>query len=718
MPGIVFSQTHKDVRFARTDMGGAYRWDPQQKRWQQMLDFLSIDDSNLQGVESIAVDPADPKHVMLACGTYTRYNGAILVSHDGGRTFARTDVPFGMGGNENGRGNGERLAIDPRNPNIAYMGTRNDGLWLTTNDGKSWARVNTFPDVTEAVDLSDNQNWMKRGSGIISLIINPQKGDHGRSSQIFAVASLSGRESVFVSSDAGLTWSPVPGQPTRLRPTHAVLSADGIIYVSYADTPGPSAYSDGYVFSYNTADGEWKDISPIKADTAIGFGYAAVAVCRQKPNVVVATTHYLGHKYGLYQEEIFYSEDRGISWKPLFASGFEYDHQLAPYTAMAPLHWMFDVEIDPFDSNHLMFVTGFGGWETFNLSDINTDKNVKFSIMSSGIEETVPLELYCPTEGARLISGVGDYGGYTHFDITKVCDGGAHSYPSFSNTNAIAGAWKAQNVVFRSGVVFNHRSDTIHPISYSLDGGVTFQMCKTVPARGAWRGSLAVSADGGCTVWTPRDMGSYRTTDYGTSWTSVPSLPKGLRVVADKENPARFYSLDIIGKTLYVSADTAKYFVPYQLKLNGYIPLPWDVDEKQSRGDRRGGQDRVYPTPGHEQDLWIASYDGLYHLDLADKNVYSGVGEATPVAMSSVSRIYGFGFGKGRSGLYPSLYLIGVVNGVYGFYLSDDQGSTWLRLNDDAHQYGLVLHIIGDMQEYGRFYIGTHGRGIITGKLL
>ena len=24
-----------------------------------------------------------------------------------------------------------------------------------------------------------------------------------------------------------------------------------------------------------------------------------------------------------------------------------------------------------------------------------------------------------------------------------------------------------------------------------------------------------------------------------------------------------------------------------------------------------------------------------------------------------------------------------------------------MRINDDAHQYGLVLHICGDMQEYG-----------------
>jgi hypothetical protein len=59
-----------------------------------------------------------------------------------------------------------------------------------------------------------------------------------------------------------------------------------------------------------------------------------------------------------------------------------------------------------------------------------------------------------------------------------------------------------------------------------------------------------------------------------------------------------------------------------------------------------------------------------------------------------------------------------VVNGQYGFFRSDDTARTWVRINDDQHQYGLVLHICGDMQEYGRVYVGTHGRGIIMGAPL
>src|SRR5580658_4895294 len=104
--GIVFHPTAKGVRYCRTDIGGAYRWDDSQKIWVPILDWVSYKDTNLMGVESIAVDPSDPNRVYLACGTYTNKatpNGAILRSSDRGRTFERTDVPFKFGGNEDGR---------------------------------------------------------------------------------------------------------------------------------------------------------------------------------------------------------------------------------------------------------------------------------------------------------------------------------------------------------------------------------------------------------------------------------------------------------------------------------------------------------------------------------------------------------------------------------------------------------------------------------------
>jgi len=151
--GFIFHPTAKGVRYARTDMGGAYRWNGQTRRWEPLLDWVSYADSNLMGVESIALDPSDANRVYLACGTYTNAiapDGAILRSSDRGRTFERTNVPFKLGGNEDGRGNGERMTVDPNDGRILYLGTRQNGLWRSTDGAVTWGKVDSFPDVTEA----------------------------------------------------------------------------------------------------------------------------------------------------------------------------------------------------------------------------------------------------------------------------------------------------------------------------------------------------------------------------------------------------------------------------------------------------------------------------------------------------------------------------------------------------------------------------------------
>lgn len=687
VPGIIMHPKAKDVRYCRTDMGGAYKWNEADKSWHQLLDWLPESETNLQGVESIAIDPNNPQHVMLACGTSSRSNGAILVSDDGCNTMRRTDVPFGMGGNEDGRGNGERLMFSPDNSSIAYMGTRHSGLWRTTDNGKNWSRIESMP-----------------AKSIITLAF-----DKGI---IYVAAS----DQLYCSKDEGLTWQSVQGQPLGLLITHMVKSSDAQLFITYADAPGPSRMNNGALFSYNIKSGKWSDITPFKPKGAekLGFGYAAVSVDEQNPKHIIASTHALWGKHGFGDEELFRTTDGGKHWIPIFLHGYEYDCTLAPYTEMAPLHWMFDVEIDPFNPEHAMITSGFGGWETFNLSDCEKDGGIiRWSLISNGIEETVPLEIYCPPSGTKVMVGIGDYGSFTYDDITKVPDG-SNDYPHFANTDGITGAWLKPEMCVRVGEVFHGRKDQL-AISWSEDGGHKWQMCQSVPQEGALHGHIAVSAMGTSWIWTPNNKSAYYTTDKGITWTECQGLPRNIRTVADKQNDQKFYALDIVGRHLYTSTDGGKTFACDTLLLDGGQGQRFGRQMQQSyRGDHRGGQDRVYPVPDHEGDLWIAAYDGLYHIAASNNSQSSGT--IRPEQFSQVRTINAFGFGKGITNDYPSLYLIGIVNGEYGFFRSDDSAKTWIRINDDDHQYGHVLHIAGDMQEYGRVYIGTHGRGLITGS--
>ena len=130
--GLVFHPAVRGLIYARTDVGGAYRWDRARARWIPLTDWIGAKDENLLGIESLALDPADPQRLYLAAGTYTTSqagDAAILRSHDQGRHFERTDLPFKLGGNELGRGNGERLAVDPNDGRILFLGSPDAGLW-------------------------------------------------------------------------------------------------------------------------------------------------------------------------------------------------------------------------------------------------------------------------------------------------------------------------------------------------------------------------------------------------------------------------------------------------------------------------------------------------------------------------------------------------------------------------------------------------------------
>ena len=725
--GIICHPTVEGLRYCRTDMGGAYRWDNSQKRWVQLLDWLSEADSNLQGVESIALDPKHPERVYMACGTYTTLQGSILRSDDYGKTFLRTDVPILMGGNEGGRGNGERMMVDPLNENVIYFGTRLDGLWRSTDRGVNWEKVTAFPDVKEKFDPRDRGGWMGiNGCGVNGvLFVSDAKADNGKNvtQTIYVTCSQREYESVFVSKDGGETWAPVAKQPLGLRPTHMSLASDGQLYITYADTPGPSNMTDGAVWKYNTLNGKWQDITPLRVgeNGKAGFGYAAVCVDPRNARHVVVTTHCLWGKGGNHTDEIFRSTDAGKTWKAIYKHGYEDDNSLAPYTKVAPLHWMFDIEIDPFNSEHAIFTTGFGGWETFNLSSVEKkNEKVKWQIMSTGIEETVPLELYCPPSGAHLLTGVGDYGGFTYYDLTKPVETGANHDPSFGNTDGVCGAWHKPELMLRCGNIFNHLTKDA-PVSYSEDGGKSWVACTNVPGNvkpgekgEPEHGHVAMSADGTTWVWTPERKQPAFTTDKGVTWTQCQGLPANIKVIADKENDELFYAVDVRKQLLYVSTDAARSFREYKLNLH-IVTHSTDARTGENRGDIRGGQDRVYSIPGHSGELWLAAYDGLYFLDLASVLTSSG-NNINIVQKNHVRLITGFGIGKAAEGKnYPTLYLIGVVNGQYGIFRSVDNALSWMRINDDEHQFGKLLHIAGDMQDFGRVYIGTHGRGTIMG---
>jgi photosystem II stability/assembly factor-like uncharacterized protein len=695
---IIPHPAQKGLLYARTDVGGAYRWDDSAKCWVPITDWIGMADGNLTGIESLAIDLSDSNRVYLAAGIYSNpqsSNGAILCSADQGRTWQRTDMPFKMGGNEIGRCNGERLAIDPNDGKILFFGSRRDGLWKSNDRGATWNQMKSFPTAGTPMPVPTNTfpqsssnrfRFPPQQVGIVFVQFDPRSSSRGNPTPVIYVGVSVLETNLFCTIDGGITWQAVPGQPVGMRPNHAVLASGGMMYLSYGKEPGPNTMTDGAVWKFNTKSGEWTDITPVQPSTSDQpFGYGSVAVDAAHPDTIVVTTfcHWKPH------DEIFRSTNGGVSWFPLLEKA-KFDHSFAPYTKTIKPHWMGDIQIDPFDSKHVLFTTGYGIWSCTNLANADSRKSTRWLFTDNGLEETVPLDLISPPEGAHLLSVLGDIDGFKHDDLNISPRKGAFKAPPhYVNTESIAFAAKKPNLIVRAGTLRTRTNET-HG-AYSSNGGKTWKSFKTEPPDGAGAGTITVSANGKTIVWTPRRGTPHFSHNKGASWKACGDLDHGLRVVADSVNPEEFYTLDLHTGKFYVSTNGAATFTVVQTNL----PVT-------------GGSGIVCAAPDREGDVWICfRKEGLHH------SMNAGM---TFDKLNSVQEAYSLGFGRAADGKnYPALYLAGKVNEVQALFRSDDAGATWARINDDQHQFGWISHVTGDPRIYGRVYFATGGRGIIYG---
>lgn len=713
VPSVIYNKSEKGVAYARTDMGGAYRWNSQENKWESMTDFISADDWNLLGCESIATDPVETNRVYVVAGTYTNdwtsQNGYILRSFDYGKSFEKIELPFKAGGNMPGRNMGERLVIDPNDNSTLYLGARSgNGLWKSTDYGSTWSKVEAFSAVGDYAD-----DYMKDPLGVVWVIFDPDSGVKGEGSKtIYAGVANKGKENtVFVSRDGGNTWNPIGGQPTydweatdkspgNYIPGRAALASNGMLYISYVNQEGPYNGSKGGVWKCDTKNNTWTDISPVKGQD-LYFGYGGITVDASNPNIIMTTTLNSWWPDG----NIYRSIDGGRNWMPLWEFDkdgerkyyYNIDYSAAPWLdwskkGEAPettpkLGWMLgDVEIDPFDSNHFTYGTGATLYGSYNATNLDRGNKINIQVQAQGIEETAVLDLVSiPSGDAKLVSATGDIGGFVHTDLDKSPK--MPTNPSISNCSSIDYAELNPNIIVRAG--------DAGVIGLSEDNGKTWR--KTASPRvgqgsGDYLtsgGNIAMSADGKTMLYSPSgDAPAAYSHDNGTTWKEVNGIPSKSKIVSDRVNPNKFYG--IVNGEFYVSSDGGENF------------------EKTVTGLPDGKID-ISAVEGFEGNIWFAG-KGIWNSTDSGK---------TFKKLNNVEDASVIGFGKGAPGKdYVSIYTHAKISGVDGIYRSDDKGETWIRVNDDKHQYGAAnTTITGDKRIYGRFYLGTNGIGIVLGEI-
>src|SRR5687768_7318271 len=221
-PNVIFSRAEPNLAYLRTDMGGAYRWDARLERWIPLQDGNPV--SSYMGIESIAADPLNPEVVYLAAGMGQWGEASIWRSEDRGASWTVFEVPFKMGGNEPGRGLGERLAIDPGRPSTLLFGSRHDGLQRSDDAGRTWRKVRGFPH--GGLGLPANRG--ESHGGISFVVFDP------RSPAIFAAVADPAERHLYRSTDGGESWAAVPGGPgPAMLPVKGDIDDAGNLYIAY-----------------------------------------------------------------------------------------------------------------------------------------------------------------------------------------------------------------------------------------------------------------------------------------------------------------------------------------------------------------------------------------------------------------------------------------------------------------------------------------------------
>jgi hypothetical protein len=677
--GIFPAKTQSGVVYARTDVGGAYRWDNSASRWVPLMDWITGDDQGLMGIDSMAVDPKNAANVVMLAGTSYSSNGktAIMRSTNYGANWTVTDVTaqFKTHGNGYGRQSGERLAFDPGSSNILYVGTRYDGLFKSTDSGATWTRLS-------GINVTTTPN----GVGVNLVLPDPTSVVNGVAQRLIVGVSRYSYTgpNLYRSDNAGQTFYAINGAPGNLMPQRGAFDGQGNLYLTYGNGAGPNwinpteiadnQLSQGAVMKYNVNNGSWTNVSP----NGMNAPFSGVSVDAANANRVIVSTINLwwdqwndSNGKATQGDRIFLSTNGGGSWTDLVATGTKATGGVG-WIADSALHWASTVVFDPFNSQTAWVTSGNGIFKSTNVGAAQPT----WTFNVNGLEETVVLDAVSVPGGA-VISGVGDVDGFLQYNTWGY---NQRLKPYMGNTNSVALAGSNASVLARVG----------NSLQVSLNGGVNWFTSGSINGSS---GRVVLSANGGVLLHTPGGSTvTYRSVNNGTSWTAVNNLNMlNAWIVADSVNSNLFYAYDNSNGKIWVSYDGGVNFY------NVSTAPTW-------------GNPRMRTVPGIQGDIWLPMYNQGLMRSTNSGSSFSKIG--------SVTECRGIGFGKAAAnGGYPTIFIWGVVNGVRGMFRSTDTGNTWLLISDSAHQYGMDGELVfGDMNTFGVVYSKTAGRGLVAGR--
>lgn len=706
--GIITCPTQKDLIFVRTDMGGAFRWIEAKKGWKSL--HFAAPKPGLLCTESLAIDPSSPNRVYIVTGEGYFDSGAttLMRSTDYGDTWEYIDLTSYFKASANAgaqKGSGERLMIDPNKGNIMYYGSRNNGLWKSLDYGSTWKKVTTFPLQTNTI-----------GNGVLFVDFLAEFSPKGEETMaLYAGISRADLKApldsanVYLSIDYGYTWMPISSlkgggnitPPANYIPQHTVY-AKNKIYVTYGTAP------KACVWRYDILSESWEDISPDDSAPISGI----TVDNKTNPTTIALTTNTQFLWQGWVAGTTTWGDDiyRGkidasgkITWDKRLIMNSLAVYNINAEVANGGLHWAWDVEIDPFNKNRVFVTSGNGIYTSDNFT---ATPSVWYANVRN-LEQTVTMDV-ASVPGGKFMLALGDISGGVFSDFNQKC---IRFNPAQAITNSVDYSLGTKMLI-RSGSSRLANGVTGNVMTSDQNGvlwtGIAQENIPLVPAlpnpltskdSGPTYGYAAISADGTSIAyafsWKVNNVnyyGTYYTRDRGVTWKLLPSSNDINTIVfADKVAPNSFY----------LSNGT----IIFYYKWNG---TSYDLKTYALPTTSLSKRFRINPLVEGEFIGW-AGGSGLYR--------FSNYGASS--LKLSIPTCNGAGWGKPAPGkTNPTIFAYGKATGetINRVYRTDDYGSNWVRITDNNSQFGGLLNkelVVGDMNVYGRVYVGNPGIGLV-----
>lgn len=693
------------TRVVRTDVYGAYRWDPARDRWLQLVTTgtmpaeYHLQNGLAEGVYEIAVAPSDPERVYMAMA------GVVFRSSNGGRNWVRvtTSAPFPVAFDPNSpfRHYGPFLAVSPVDPDVVVLGTPKDGVWASADGGANWWRAEGLP---PNVSLRDGEGDASPGH----LIWFEHRHGEASADRIWAMVVGLG---MFSSADGARSFARLPHSgpgsgPTLIR--RGAFLRNGSFFGVDPHRMCLWAYRDG----------AWEDVT--RRAGLPPRRYAAIAA---NPLRGVFLFDEGGRTY--------HSLNDGESWRRLY-------HQSTVGAGDPP--WLRvsnqsffatgTVDFDPVNANTLWACAGTG---VFRADVASVLLRLTWVSQSRGIEELVANDAVHPPGGLPLFAGW-DFGIHVKADLD------AFSTTYKPRERVLVSAQQVDWCAADPRFLVTNASDARMCCAedgdavlagYSKDGGVNWQKFATLPLPpgtrrdDSWRmsfGSIAVAADDPANiVWMPSFRRSpFFTRDMGRSWQRVefpgerlpltgshPDLWVQRKVVtADRVRPGTFY-------LVHSGGAENEQLAGLWVTVNG--GLVWQRVYEGEIAPHSGFAAKLRAVPGRAGCLFFTS--GV--ADAPDTRLrFSSDGGRRWSIMQSVTHVDDVAFGKAAAGAeWPAVYISGRIAGDYGIWRSVDAASSWERLvGFPLGTLDQVTVVEADKEVFGRVYLGYKGSGWIYGQ--